>query len=141
MGKQPHDIRQKSLYQRILHDGSVRGRQFWTSSRVVSRRLVDWRVMDDMVTDFIQDYLVVNDPTLKTPFTSEQAAELYSEFASGGESGWDFSSRFESVPQFGNPGLRTYNLKNNIPICLNSILCMQPIFDMPSLHLTSLHDR
>ncbi|KAG8214941.1 glycoside hydrolase family 37 protein [Butyriboletus roseoflavus] len=71
---------------------------------------------------YIEDYLTVHDPTLSTPLTDSQAAELYSELASGAETGWDYSSRFQIVPQLGNPGLRTLNVKNNIPICLNSIL-------------------
>ena len=69
------------------------------------------------------DYLTVHDPTLAIALTDEQADELYSELASGAESGWDFTSRFEAVPQLGNPGLHTYNIKNTIPVCLNSILC------------------
>ena len=72
---------------------------------------------------YIDDYMTVHDPTLSTPLTDSQAAELYSELASGAETGWDYSSRFQLVPQLGNPGLRTLNVKNNIPICLNSILC------------------
>lgn len=71
---------------------------------------------------YLTDYLTVHDPTLTTLLTDEQADELYSELASGAESGWDFTARFEAVPQFGNPGLRTYNIKNTIPVCLNSIL-------------------
>lgn len=70
------------------------------------------------------DYLTVHDSTLSTPLTNAQAAELYSELASGAETGWDYSSRFEAIPQLGNPGLRSLNVKNNIPVCLNSILCM-----------------
>ncbi|KAG2054179.1 glycoside hydrolase family 37 protein [Suillus hirtellus] len=71
---------------------------------------------------YLTDYLTVHDPTLSTPLTDAQAAELYSELASGAETGWDYSSRFEAIPQLGNPGLRSLNVKNNIPICLNSIL-------------------
>ncbi|KAG1810845.1 glycoside hydrolase family 37 protein [Suillus subaureus] len=71
---------------------------------------------------YLTDYLTVYDPTLSTPLTDSQAAELYSELASGAETGWDYSSRFEAIPQLGNPGLRSLNVKNNIPICLNSIL-------------------
>ncbi|KAG1899612.1 glycoside hydrolase family 37 protein [Suillus fuscotomentosus] len=71
---------------------------------------------------YLTDYLTVHDPTLSTPLTDDQAAELYSELASGAETGWDYSSRFEAIPQLGNPGLRSLNVKNNIPICLNSIL-------------------
>lgn len=72
---------------------------------------------------YIEDYLTINDPTLSTPLTDSQAAEIYSELASGAETGWDYSSRFQIVPQLGNPGLRSLNVRNNIPICLNSILC------------------
>lgn len=71
---------------------------------------------------YLTDYLTIHDPTLSTPLTDSQAAELYSELASGAETGWDYSSRFEAIPQLGNPGLRSLNVKNNIPICLNSIL-------------------
>ena len=71
---------------------------------------------------YLEDYQTVYDPTL-TPLTDSQAAELYSNLASGAETGWDFSSRFEADPQLGNPGLRTLNVRNNIPVCLNSILC------------------
>ncbi|KAG2069034.1 glycoside hydrolase family 37 protein [Suillus decipiens] len=71
---------------------------------------------------YLTDYLTVHDPTLSTPLTDNQAAELYSELASGAETGWDYSSRFEAIPQLGNPGLRSLNVKNNIPVCLNSIL-------------------
>ena len=75
---------------------------------------------------YIEDYQTVNDPTLATPLTESQAADVYSELASGAETGWDYSSRFQLVPQLGNPGLRTLNVRNNIPICLNSILCKLP---------------
>ncbi|KAG6337380.1 hypothetical protein ID866_1703 [Astraeus odoratus] len=71
---------------------------------------------------YLTDYLTVHDPTMTTTLTDEQAAELYGELASAAESGWDFTARFEMDPQLGNPGLRTYNIKNIIPICLNSIL-------------------
>ncbi|KAF8417169.1 glycoside hydrolase family 37 protein, partial [Boletus edulis BED1] len=71
---------------------------------------------------YIEDYLTVHDPTLSTPLTDSQAADLYSELASGAETGWDYSSRFEMVPQLGNPGLRTLNVRNHIPVDLNSIL-------------------
>ncbi|KIJ04656.1 alpha,alpha-trehalase, partial [Paxillus involutus ATCC 200175] len=71
---------------------------------------------------YLEDYLTVNDPTLSTPLTDTEAADLYSELASGAETGWDYSSRFEANPQLGNPGLRTLNVKNHLPICLNSIL-------------------
>lgn len=71
---------------------------------------------------YIEDYQTVHDPTLAS-LNDTEAAEVYSELASGAETGWDFSSRFQTVPALGNPGLRSVNVKNNIPICLNSILC------------------
>ena len=72
---------------------------------------------------YIEDYQTVNDPTLATPLTESQAADVYSELASGAETGWDYSFRFQLVSQLGNPGLCTLNVRNNLPICLNSILC------------------
>ncbi|KAG1739564.1 glycoside hydrolase family 37 protein [Suillus lakei] len=71
---------------------------------------------------YLTDYLTIHDPTLSTPLTDAQAADLYSELATGAETGWDYSSRFEAIPQLGNPGLRSLNVKNHIPTCLNSIL-------------------
>lgn len=71
---------------------------------------------------YLTDYLTANDPTYGTPLTQQEAEALYGELASGAESGWDFTARFEMVPQYGDPGLRTYNIRNTIPVCLNSIL-------------------
>ncbi|EGN97904.1 glycoside hydrolase family 37 protein [Serpula lacrymans var. lacrymans S7.3] len=71
---------------------------------------------------YLTDYLTANDPTLTTPLTEEQRADLYGELASGAETGWDYTARFESIPALGNPGLRSLNVSNNIPVCLNSIL-------------------
>ena len=70
---------------------------------------------------YLNDYQTIHDPTLASLSNSE-AAELYSEIASGAETDWGFSSRFERNPQLGTPGLRTLNVRNNIPACLNSIL-------------------
>lgn len=76
----------------------------------------------------LADYLTANDPTLTTPLTDDERADLYSQLASGAESGWDYSSRFIREPIAGgsnntNVALRTLNIKNNIPVDLNSILC------------------
>ncbi|GBE85141.1 glycoside hydrolase family 37 protein [Sparassis crispa] len=76
---------------------------------------------------YITDYLTANDPTLSVPLNESERAELYSELASGAETGWDYSSRFVKYPLAGgsndtNTALRALNVKNNIPICLNSIL-------------------
>lgn len=77
---------------------------------------------------FAIDYTTVNGPDITTPFTEDQKSELYSELASGAETGWDYTVRFASQPFAGgtnntNPVLRSLNIKNTVPICLNSILC------------------
>ena len=93
-----------------------------------------------------QDYETASDPTLSTLNESERA-ELYSELASGAETGqalcwpsfrcladlhfflgWDYSTRFVSLPVAGGtnnttPALRSFNVKNHIPVDLNAILC------------------
>ncbi|KAI5990709.1 hypothetical protein EDC04DRAFT_2911864 [Pisolithus marmoratus] len=62
------------------------------------------------------DYLTVNDPMLGTPLMQQQMEALHGELASAAESRWDFMARFEMVPQYGNPGLCMYNIKNMIPM-------------------------
>ncbi|KAI9454058.1 trehalase [Lactarius psammicola] len=76
---------------------------------------------------YLTDYNTANDPTLSTPLTESQRAELYSELASGAESGWDYSTRFIALPVDGGtnntaPALRSVNIKNHVPVDLNSIL-------------------
>ncbi|KAI0365322.1 glycoside hydrolase [Pilatotrama ljubarskyi] len=76
---------------------------------------------------YLEDYLTANDPTLATPLTEQQRADLYAELASGAETGWDYSSRWMAQPLAGgsnntNPALRTLNVRKTIPVCLNSIL-------------------
>ncbi|KAI0345565.1 glycoside hydrolase [Trametopsis cervina] len=72
---------------------------------------------------YLADYLTVNDPG-SPALNDDQRAELYSELASGAESGWDYSSRFASDPTAATSTglLRSYNIKNHIPVDLNSIL-------------------
>ncbi|KAI0053998.1 glycoside hydrolase family 37 protein [Auriscalpium vulgare] len=76
---------------------------------------------------YLTDYLTVNDPTLQTPLNDSQRADLYSELATGAETGWDYSTRFIAQPLAGgsnntNPALRSLNVKNHVPVDLNSIL-------------------
>ena len=73
------------------------------------------------------DYLTANDPTLPA-LSDDERADLYAELASGAETGWDYSSRWMKDPLAGgsnntNPALRTLNIRQLIPVCLNSILC------------------
>ena len=77
---------------------------------------------------YLTDYLTANDPSLATPLTESERADLYAELASGAESGWDYSSRWEKNFNAAGtdnqlPGLRTLNVRGTIPVDLNSILC------------------
>ncbi|KAG9308845.1 glycoside hydrolase family 37 protein [Chiua virens] len=60
---------------------------------------------------YLDDYQTVHDPTLP-PMTDTEAYALYGEWTLG----------FEANPQLNNLGLRMLNVRNNIPVCLNSIL-------------------
>ena len=85
------------------------------------------------VDDILADYLTANDPTLTTPLTNDEKADLYGQLASGAESGWDYSSRFLKEPLAGgsnntNPALRSLNIRSTIPVDLNSILCTSFLF-------------
>ncbi|KAI0322093.1 glycoside hydrolase family 37 protein [Amylostereum chailletii] len=76
---------------------------------------------------YLTDYLTANDPTLATPLTADERADLYSELASGAETGWDYSTRFVANPLAGglndtNVALRSLNVKNHVPVDLNSVL-------------------
>ncbi|KAG8984621.1 hypothetical protein FRB93_006401 [Tulasnella sp. JGI-2019a] len=62
-------------------------------------------------------------------YTAQQRADLYSEIASGAETGWDFTSRFSKDPfaTVGNttnlqPLMRALNVRGTAPVDLNSIL-------------------
>ncbi|KAI0763541.1 glycoside hydrolase [Trametes elegans] len=75
---------------------------------------------------YYQDYSTANDPTLPT-LSEDERSNLYAELATGAETGWDYSARWMADPLAGgsnntNPALRTLNIRNTIPVCLNSIL-------------------
>ena len=77
-----------------------------------------------------EGYEVANGADLVTPYTEKQKEDLYAELATGAETGWDYSSRWEinPFPAGGNltnntPGLRTLNVRSTIPVDLNAILC------------------
>jgi alpha,alpha-trehalase len=72
---------------------------------------------------YLTDYNTANDPELP-PLSEDERAELYSQLATGAESGWDYTARWFSnlTNVAGNAGLRTLNVKNTVPVCLNSIL-------------------
>lgn len=60
---------------------------------------------------------------MKPAFDDSQKAELYSELASGAESGWDYTMRWFAGSPSTNGGLLSLNVKNIIGPDLNSILC------------------
>ncbi|TFY63827.1 hypothetical protein EVJ58_g3018 [Rhodofomes roseus] len=75
---------------------------------------------------YIDDYATAFDPTLPSLNETERSA-LYAELASGAETGWDYSSRFAAQPFAGgtnntNPTLRSLQVREHIPVDLNSIL-------------------
>src|SRR5258708_15918860 len=70
---------------------------------------------------YIEDYEAANGADLAAPYTEQQKEDLYAELASGAETGWDYSSRWEKnpFPAGGNltnntPGLRTLNVSSTI---------------------------
>ncbi|KAJ6554990.1 glycoside hydrolase family 37 protein [Mycena vulgaris] len=67
---------------------------------------------------YLPDYLTVHDPA-QPVLNASQSAELYAELASGAETGWDYSSRWLTNI---TAGLRSLNVKNTVPVDLNSIL-------------------
>ncbi|EIW74551.1 glycoside hydrolase family 37 protein [Coniophora puteana RWD-64-598 SS2] len=93
---------------------------------------------------YLTDYQTVHDPALPIPLTTEQAAEVYSELASGAETGWDYSGRFEAIPAYGSAGLRSLNVRNTIPVDLNSILykahlLLADLYDPANMSAISSH--
>ncbi|KAJ7776820.1 glycoside hydrolase family 37 protein [Mycena maculata] len=67
---------------------------------------------------YLTDYQTINDPT-QAVLNASQSAALYAELASGAETGWDYSSRWLTNV---TAGLRSLNVKNIVPVDLNSIL-------------------
>lgn len=63
---------------------------------------------------------------VRTPLNESEVAELYSNLASGAESGWDYTSRWLMRPNDAARDvyfpLRHLNVRNMVPVDLNSIL-------------------
>ncbi|CDZ96699.1 Neutral trehalase [Phaffia rhodozyma] len=73
---------------------------------------------------FVEDWETVN---LANPaFNASAALELYSELASGAESGWDYTVRFmkDGLKNISDPleGLRSLNIRQIVPVELNALL-------------------
>lgn len=83
-----------------------------------------------------EDYITANNATyyaqsgiiypVKTPLNESQIATLYSNLASGAESGWDYTSRWLRTPLDAAEDiyfpLRSLNVLETVPVELNSIL-------------------
>src|SRR5258706_5103103 len=70
---------------------------------------------------YLEDYEAGNGADLVTPYTDQQKADLYAELASGAETGWDYSSRWEKNPfplavnlTKKTPGFRRSNVRSTI---------------------------
>jgi alpha,alpha-trehalase len=114
---------------------SQRELAWWTANRMLSvaspRTNASHTLAHYAVTNsaprpesYLQDYTTANDPTL--PALSEaQKEDLYSQLASGAETGWDYSSRWMADPSLpSTEALRSLRTKSIVPVCLNSILCL-----------------
>lgn len=85
---------------------------------------------------FREDYISANNQSYyatsgiiypeTAPLNDSQKAELYSNLASGAESGWDYSTRWLRQPEDAAQDvyfpLRSLNVRNMVPVDLNSIL-------------------
>ncbi|KAM6494266.1 trehalase [Amanita muscaria] len=70
---------------------------------------------------YLEDYTLANVASSGPALNDTEKAALYAELASGAETGWDYTSRFFDGSS-GAQGLRSLNVRNTVPICLNSIL-------------------
>ncbi|KIY65017.1 glycoside hydrolase family 37 protein [Cylindrobasidium torrendii FP15055 ss-10] len=70
---------------------------------------------------YLTDYKTANNPDGPT-LTEDERSSLYAELASGAESGWDYSTRWLQDPAPGNDNLTTLQIRELLPVDLNSIL-------------------
>lgn len=69
---------------------------------------------------YVEDYnLVHHSPQALTP---KQQSDLFSDLATGAESGWDYSSRWTKQHQDGADLLRSLNTRHVVPVELNALL-------------------
>ncbi|KAF8627421.1 hypothetical protein AX17_006236 [Amanita inopinata Kibby_2008] len=70
---------------------------------------------------YFTDYTLANDPASGPALNETQRSALYAELASGAETGWDYSTRWFDRNSSAT-GLRSLNVRNTVPVDLNSIL-------------------
>ncbi|KAF9018966.1 glycoside hydrolase family 37 protein [Hymenopellis radicata] len=68
------------------------------------------------------DYTTANGPDVSPALNESQRSALYAELASGAESGWDYTARWFADAKPGDADLKQLNVRNTIPVDLNSIL-------------------
>ncbi|OJD29899.1 glycoside hydrolase family 37 protein [Diplodia corticola] len=117
---------------------------FWTTNRTVeiqkgnqTYRLNRYAVdnTEPRPESYLEDYRTANNESYYsesgiiypgTPLNDSAKALLYSNLASGAESGWDYSSRWLRYPEDAAQDvyfpLRSLNVRNVVPVDLNSIL-------------------
>lgn len=101
--------------------------KWWSDNRsvqITSEGNVTYKMYQYSVTNsgprpesYLTDYNTANVPNT---LNETQRSLLYAELASGAETGWDYSTRWLYPNADG--GLRNLNVKNTIPVDLNSIL-------------------
>ncbi|KAM0714972.1 hypothetical protein Q7P37_009437 [Cladosporium fusiforme] len=118
--------------------------QFFTNNRTVdveidgeTYKLNHYEVSNNQPRpeSYYEDYTTANNESYYaesgiiypgTPLNESQRAQLYSDLASGAESGWDYTSRWSTNPSDAVNDvyfpLRSLNTRNIVPVDLNSIL-------------------
>ena len=125
--------------------------EFWTTNRTVNITAADGRKFtlnryhvennQPRPESFREDYITANNASYhsssgtvypeKEPLSESQKADLYSNLASGAESGWDYGARWLARP--GDAArdvyfpLRSLNVRDMVPLDLNSILYQNEI--------------
>ncbi|KAK4462102.1 glycoside hydrolase [Cladorrhinum samala] len=124
----------------------IKEHEFWTNNRSVTvtgpdgkqRTLNRYAVLNSQPRpeSYREDYITANNATyyaqsgiiypVKTPLNESEMATLYSNLASGAESGWDYTSRWLRTPLDASKDiyfpLRSLNVLETVPVELNSIL-------------------
>ncbi|EAQ93669.1 hypothetical protein CHGG_01904 [Chaetomium globosum CBS 148.51] len=124
----------------------VKEYEFWSNNRTVSITAADGKEYtlnryavennQPRPESYREDYVTANNGSyyaasgiiypVKTPLNESEKAELYSNLASGAESGWDYTARWLKTPNDAARDvyfpLRSLNVRNMVSVDLNSIL-------------------
>ncbi|GAB1310041.1 Trehalase [Madurella fahalii] len=124
----------------------IREHEFWTNNRTVDVTANDGRTYrlnrydvsntQPRPESYREDWITANNESyyaasgiiypVRTPLSESEIAELYSNLASGAESGWDYTARWLMRPNDAARDvyfpLRHLNVRNMVPVDLNAIL-------------------